>query len=404
MKEVVIHIGTHKTGTSSIQHALRDYKDETTRVASFEEENHSIPIFTIFSENRYHYHIWRKLNLDTDAIDARRVEYLDILEADLADDRYDRLIISGEDISILTPSEKSNLIGHIKSKGVDVSVIVFTRSPMGFACSASQQRAKGGAKTWTPVNVNYRYKIDPFLEELGRQKIVVCDYDYIINSDQSVVDYFSDLVGINLRAKESKNESVSVQALALIYKVNNIPLAVLGDVRKWKIRQKLVAMIIEIFPPIPASSRLNPDHFSSLLDPTTKDDCLWLESIFGISYRYHVEVEDDLNAWLEESLSDYQNQLSELFSKFGTSYDPKRSLEENFLEAFFALFIHENGLFDSDAEYLLDVAEKIVAKADLETRDALSLMKLASRARPGEQSIRQRIDQLSLATMGGVAG
>ena len=59
MREVIIHIGLHKTGSTSIQKALYGYQDVSTRYACFKEANHSIPMFTIFSKNPKSHHFYK---------------------------------------------------------------------------------------------------------------------------------------------------------------------------------------------------------------------------------------------------------------------------------------------------------------------------------------------------------
>ena len=397
MKEVIIHIGTHKTGTTTIQKSLKDYKDETTRVASFREENHSIPMFTIFSEHRYHYHIWRKNNLKKAGIDAYRAEYLKILEADLADDQYDRLIISGEDMSILDPADKHALVEKLRSTGANVKVIVFTRSPCGFACSALQQRAKGGAKEWGTVNVDYRNKIGPFLDSVGKENITVCDFDYVLANKLSLIDYFSEILGLKLHSPETQNESVTVQALALIHKLNNVPLKVLANAERWGTRQRFVRTISEMFPASSDYPRLDPGYFSSFLSPTVKEDCLWLQDTFGLNYSYEADADKSLSDYLEESLVGCESELTSLFSGFGSVYDRQSPLEDNFLEAYIASFIAAKGLLENDADFLRDIADKIDKKGQLNKSDSLMLMKLAVRARPYGPYIRKRVEELSAA-------
>ena len=50
MEKVILHIGMHKTGTTSIQSAIKNFEGNRVKVASFEETNHSIPMLTIFSK------------------------------------------------------------------------------------------------------------------------------------------------------------------------------------------------------------------------------------------------------------------------------------------------------------------------------------------------------------------
>ena len=53
----------------------------------------------------------------------------------------------------------------------------------------------------------------------------------------------------------------------------------------------------------------------------------------------------------------------------------------------------ERRLFDGDANYLRDIADKIVGGKELRLADALDLMKLAKRARPGGEYISKRVDE-----------
>ncbi len=73
MKEVILHIGLHKTGSTSIQNALKGYNKNGVKSVAFEEVNHSIPMYTIFSEKRYNYHIWQKAELTKIDIDKKRM-------------------------------------------------------------------------------------------------------------------------------------------------------------------------------------------------------------------------------------------------------------------------------------------------------------------------------------------
>jgi len=52
MKEFILHIGIHKTGTTSIQSALMNYNDGETIYASALNENNSIPLGLLFYPER----------------------------------------------------------------------------------------------------------------------------------------------------------------------------------------------------------------------------------------------------------------------------------------------------------------------------------------------------------------
>ena len=79
MKEVILHIGIHKTGSTSIQKALKGYNKDGVKAIGFEEENHSIPMYTIFSESRYDYPIWRERNYCRGDIEKKKSDVKDAI-------------------------------------------------------------------------------------------------------------------------------------------------------------------------------------------------------------------------------------------------------------------------------------------------------------------------------------
>ena len=56
--EVLIHIGMHKTGSTSIQASIKDYNDGVSAYASLGDENHSVLIYTGFDANYQSYGYW----------------------------------------------------------------------------------------------------------------------------------------------------------------------------------------------------------------------------------------------------------------------------------------------------------------------------------------------------------
>lgn len=177
MKQVILHIGMHKTGTTSIQNSLVGVEQDGIRTARFKEANHSVPMYTMFSEDRYNYHIWKNRGFTADKIDDLKDDYFKILEEELekelSDSNASKLIISGEDLSILNETEQESLCDFFTSKGFSVKIIYVVRDPVAWAISANQQRAKIGGKKLTKINPEYRARLQGFINGCGVENVSV---------------------------------------------------------------------------------------------------------------------------------------------------------------------------------------------------------------------------------------
>ena len=110
MKTVIIHIGLHKTGSTSIQEYLHKYDDGKTIYVDLIQKNHSVPLMYIFEHfkrvSKYHTDILgRDINSLKKYINNYRSRLLNVLKRD-----RQNFIISGEGISIFSNSAKKNLI------------------------------------------------------------------------------------------------------------------------------------------------------------------------------------------------------------------------------------------------------------------------------------------------------
>lgn len=161
MKEALIHIGMHKTGTTSIQESLKSYDDGHTFYADLEFTNHSIPMYTIFSENRFKYHIWTKQGMSEAEIRQKKNDFLNSLQHQLTLESRRRILISGEGISLLTPHEKDLMVRFFKNSASKVKILCVTRSPEEYAISILQERIKGGDLKHVPtINPQYQKKFN----------------------------------------------------------------------------------------------------------------------------------------------------------------------------------------------------------------------------------------------------
>jgi hypothetical protein len=227
--EVILHIGMHKTGTSAIQSCLKNYDDGSIRMARLPDINHSVPIYSLFSESKYNYFMHRSLGLDKNEIDEYNQKSKNQLDKELALDR-DKLIISGEDISLLSKDEVRELVSYLKLRASKIRIIAYVRDPEGFAASALQLYIQGGMRKALLPDPQYKNRFSPFIESNAdtikfaefkkdklHKKCVLKDFCHRIGLDTSHLKY------------SGKNASISLECAQLLYHFNQHGVPTFGN-------------------------------------------------------------------------------------------------------------------------------------------------------------------------------
>ena len=282
MRDVILHIGMHKTGTTTIQNSLHKINQNGFRTVGFIEKNHSIPLFTIFSENRFNYHIWKKRGLTNSQIFTKKIEYENILEDELSNQNVDVFLVSGEGIANLTEDEQINVCRYFQKKNFRVRVIYIVRDPISWAISANQEIAKGGARTLLKVIPDYKRRVLGFIKGCGHENILAFKYEDLIQN--GLIRSFSEIIGCELKEVAWENESLTSEALSLIYCLNNISIPTFGSQINLSARAEAIKALRLFFSKSNGFSELNLEKFN-LLDPSVGVDLDWLQKALKISYK-----------------------------------------------------------------------------------------------------------------------
>ncbi len=297
-KEIILHIGLHKTATTSIQSALYYVKNEeilarnNLSIIKNWYENNSWPVCTMFSlePEKYLFNIEKKLSKSEidDLIEKWKNEALESLK------EHDRIIISGEDIALLNV-EEIGLLKHFFAENADVEfrVIAYVRNPIDLASSLFQQGVKGGLLTLSSdingfkTNMDTYYSdINNFIEVFTREKVEVYSFEDACKHEHGPVGHFFSNVGvreIDLYKIEfgSSNESLTSEGMKIASFVNEKE-PIIVDYKLSKNRENA-----DLYP----LSRIKGSKFY-LQEKTTKDildfifkSLEWLNDEFKIDYR-----------------------------------------------------------------------------------------------------------------------
>jgi len=220
IKQCFLHIGSSKTGTSSIQSELFRNRRHLRRVGYFYPNNAANHIFlaTRFREDPTEIAFHRKNGRETKELISNYIEQeMSQFENDLNNFKGDSLIISSEYLPPTSADSCKELAEYLHRFCEKVTVICYLRHPLSHAISAAQQSVKMGFSTIESVQKAAFFfkpqKILPkFIEAFGRANIIVRPFDkkQMVNNDV-VMDFLS-LIGLSddeILGKQKKGKSNS---------------------------------------------------------------------------------------------------------------------------------------------------------------------------------------------------
>ncbi len=219
MAKCILHVGMHKTGTTSIQHSLAELDDEKFYYARIQARpNHSIAISAIFKSGPRS-HAARKMArsgmMDAATIAVRARPDLDD-SVKIADGRT--LVISGERILRMSAAGLRQLQGYLGGHGYDdIDVLAYVRAPVSYIASAVQQKLMTGNLRELKISNSvpaYRKKFEKFDEVFGAAKVRLVKFDPGCFPDRDVVIDFCQRTGIPLASITLIRMNESITRLA----------------------------------------------------------------------------------------------------------------------------------------------------------------------------------------------
>jgi hypothetical protein len=238
MRQILIHCGVHKTGTSSIQRVLSANRPGLLELGilypSF-RSNH-FELYSAFCEQPLYYHANRLRGITSlEEVAAARANTLELLEAELSKHSRSNVVISSEDFSAMTETEMAEFVSYLRSLGFSrISFILYLRDHISYWESSLQQRIKGGVHIQLAEGLAAHpiksYK--PFLKTLSAvakpEDIYLRIFDRSTFPNGDVVADFLEVArlrNLTLAASDQVNTSISWPAMLALNELN----------RRWKV-------------------------------------------------------------------------------------------------------------------------------------------------------------------------
>src|SRR5688500_10321695 len=182
---IYLHIGVHKTGTTSIQQTMKRQREmllEHDINYLGMRENHGAVILSLLSDapERYRRNVDKRRDTPEKAAAHNERNEQELLEL-LSANRSSKLLISGEGLSMLPPASVAKLKEILDPYADAYRIIVYVRDPYEFTSSSVQQHFKAGYALGDPnlplTLPRYRQKIDKYIRLFGRENVDIRIFD-----------------------------------------------------------------------------------------------------------------------------------------------------------------------------------------------------------------------------------
>ncbi len=224
MKRCWLHIGMHKTGTTSLQANLK-------RIGSTADWEYiciggklhmNTPFHAMFATNPFHYHWFHKQGITPEALAEKGANLRERLTEAISSSTLETIIMSAEALPLVDKAGIQRLKDFLDPLFDEIRVIGYVRPPVSFKISIFQEMVKGGRSKLDleKIKLNYRHKFEKFDQVFGRENVILRKFDPASFAHGCTVSDFFATIGLappNRSSIKRANESMSQGACGILY-------------------------------------------------------------------------------------------------------------------------------------------------------------------------------------------
>ncbi len=222
VQRIVLHIGTHKTGTSSIQATCAKGRRVLSKAGICYPRLKNMPTQTLLSVPFFDTYVPRqffhRFGTEKPAVDVQAWSFWQDVHRQLSKKAYHTLVLSSEFFVLI--DRIPALLAHLKAlcPNAEVEAICYLRDPVGFFLSSLQQTVKFSGKVAWPEAFGWAERLKPWakavplvLRSFERSRLV---------QEDVVMDFMTHLCGEEIPDTLEpcrRNEGVSAEAVEILY-------------------------------------------------------------------------------------------------------------------------------------------------------------------------------------------
>lgn len=235
MPELYIHIGLHKTGSTSIQATMfKNRKKLGSEHGIYYlplNVNHGRLFYSLYAKapHRIGKNILAGLD-EKEKVQQYNESLIQKITVRFEENRSKRIVISGERISTLSPDGVERFRDFMARFCDAPRIIVYVRDPVGWSTSRLQQAVKG-ANTLENFRKNipvpqFQKRIEPFIRCFGRENVDIRCFNDAIGAEGGLIGDFMSAIGkspalLNQLHVVRSNESLCAEAVLLMNEIKN---------------------------------------------------------------------------------------------------------------------------------------------------------------------------------------
>lgn len=309
MRTCYLHLGMPKTGSSSIQAAFDGYDRDGLTYAKLQHKNHGLDLAVTFSKAPHMLREFRWQEVHSDEVDVRVRRMRNRVEEACAGSNS--VIFSGEAVNDkLKPDEFAGLVEKMRSCFDKVVAIAYVRPLASLVSSDIQQRIRLGHARFKLPPPNYRQRLQPVIDSIGRENTILVRFDRADLVGGDIVTDFSHRLGLKEAPKSdvTANESLSAEAIGALYAFNRFTGPLLSLKMRTNMRQKMELALKGIGD---TKFGLAPELIEKHLEEH-REDVAWIEDVCGFDLKGRITP-------VPQPIRN-QQQLLELAAKFGMQH------------------------------------------------------------------------------------